>query len=210
MKSYYRDRAPVYDRVYSYPERQRDLRCLEHYIPLQLAGRRVLEIAAGTGYWTQFIARSAQSVVATDAVPEALELAKRRPGIARVSFQIADAYHLNQIEGPFDGVFAGLWYSHVPKERVREFLLSFHRLIAPGTTVIFLDNSKAQCSRLPIGFMDEQGNSYQERALDDGSLHKVLKNFPSKRELCEATGEFALEQHYIELENFWLFQYLTR
>ena len=58
MKTYYRERAPVYDRVYTYPERQKDLRFLEDYIAKQFTGLDVLEIAAGTGYWTQFIARS--------------------------------------------------------------------------------------------------------------------------------------------------------
>jgi len=59
MKEYYKERAPVYDRVYAYPERQDDLRELEEYIPAQFDGREVIEIAAGTGYWTQFIYKKA-------------------------------------------------------------------------------------------------------------------------------------------------------
>ena len=46
MRAYYRERAPVYDRVYAYPERQDDLRWLEAAIPAALADRDVLEIAA--------------------------------------------------------------------------------------------------------------------------------------------------------------------
>lgn len=57
MKAYYQERAPVYDRVYSYPERQGDLRFLEEYILQQFSELRVLEIAAGTGYWTQFLSK---------------------------------------------------------------------------------------------------------------------------------------------------------
>jgi len=64
MKEYYQKRAPVYDRVYAYPERQADLRFLEEYIPEQFSGLDVLEIAAGTGYWTQYIAGQAQSILA--------------------------------------------------------------------------------------------------------------------------------------------------
>ena len=55
MRSYYKERAPVYDRVYKYPERQTDLRFLESYRPRQFSGLKMIEIAAGTGYWTQFI-----------------------------------------------------------------------------------------------------------------------------------------------------------
>ena len=64
MQGYYRERAPVYDRVYAYPERQADLRWLEREIPALLSGRRVLQVAAGTGYWTQFSSADAQSLSA--------------------------------------------------------------------------------------------------------------------------------------------------
>ncbi len=59
MKTYYRERAPIYDRVYSYPERQNDLRFLESYVSNELEGLDILEIVAGTGYWTQFISQRA-------------------------------------------------------------------------------------------------------------------------------------------------------
>ena len=117
METYYRKRAPVYDRVYGYPERQQDLRYLQEVIPNRFAGRRVLEIAAGTGYWTQFIAKQAASVVATDLLPETLDRAKERPGLEGVEFRVMDAYRLNDIGGGYDGVFAGLWLSHVPLQR---------------------------------------------------------------------------------------------
>ena len=64
MREYYKERAPVYDRVYSYPERQDDLRFLENRISAELNGLDVLEVAAGTGYWTQFIHKTASSVIA--------------------------------------------------------------------------------------------------------------------------------------------------
>ena len=81
MRAYYKERAPIYDRVYKYPERQTDLRFIEEYIPKQFSGLKVLEIAAGTGYWTQFLTTEASSILATDATKEALEeLAKRKLG----------------------------------------------------------------------------------------------------------------------------------
>ena len=47
MKDYYKERAPVYDRVYAYPERQEELRFLEKYITNQFAGKTVIEVASG-------------------------------------------------------------------------------------------------------------------------------------------------------------------
>ncbi len=72
---YYQQRAPEYDEVYAKPERQADLAELRRLLPPLVAGRRVLEIAAGTGYWTAVIAPAAASVTATDLNPETLAVA---------------------------------------------------------------------------------------------------------------------------------------
>ena len=210
MRSYYRARAGCYDRVYAQPERQRDLRYLERYIPSRFVGRSVLEIAAGTGYWTQFIAVAAGSLLATDASPEVLALARQRPHAERVSFQVADAYCLDDIGGKFDGVFAGLWLSHVPRQRLGEFFAACHRLARPGARVLLLDNSDVQCRPLPLSHTDEYGNTYQDRPLADGSVYRVLKNFPTREDLLALTRNVAAEPDYVELDNFWLYQYLVK
>ena len=57
LGEYYRQRAAEYDEVYRKPERQADLARLRQLLPPLVAGKRVLEIAAGTGYWTEVLAR---------------------------------------------------------------------------------------------------------------------------------------------------------
>lgn len=207
MKSYYKDRAPIYDRVYSYPERQANLRTLEKYIPELFIGKSVIEVAAGTGYWTQFIAAEAESILATDATVEALEQIGNRTLNTMVSTKVVDAYSINEVAGRYNGAFAGLWFSHIPKQRLNEFLSSLHQLLSAGATVVFIDNSLAQCARLPLSHTDDIGNTYQDRKMDNGSVHRVLKNFPTEKELLEATIHFGTNHKYMELENFWLFQY---
>ena len=70
MQAYYAARAREYERIYAKPERQADLRILEADIPAALAGSNVIEVACGTGYWTQHIARTAGRVLATDVTDE--------------------------------------------------------------------------------------------------------------------------------------------
>lgn len=210
MASYYRERAPVYDRVYQYPERQGDLRFLESHIPEALRGRRVLEVAAGTGYWTQCLSQTAKSVMATDREAAQLDLLSIRTLKSPVETRILDAYHLDRLvdEGrSFSGAFAGLWLSHVPRQRLNEFFCSLHQCLRPGAVVVLLDNSPAQCVQWPLTQADEQGNTYQIRELDSGSTHRVLKNFPALDELKRVIAPFGEFQNYISLENFWLFQY---
>ena len=72
MQRYYAARAPEYDRIYQKPERQLDLAALRLWLPPLFAGTYLLEIACGTGYWTQFIAPATATVLAIDAAPLAV------------------------------------------------------------------------------------------------------------------------------------------
>ena len=209
MKAYYAARAPYYDDVYEKPERREDIAFLRDYLPAAFSGREVLEVACGTGYWTQHIAPAAAAMTATDAIAEPLALAKGRPGVEAVRFALADAYYLPASLGRFDAAFAGLWLSHVPIGRRRAFLASLHRLLRPGARVVLLDNGEIQCVELPIAERDAQGNTYQHRRLKDGTTHRVLKNFPAADELREMIAGVGLRPEYRSLQNFWLFSYET-
>ncbi len=210
MRDYYRTRAPVYDRVYAYPERQADLEQLSSLLPQLFAGLNVLEVAAGTGFWTERIAASAESVLATDVTPETLDELNARSMPATVRTRVADAFRLAELAEQFSGLFAGLWFSHVLISQRQAFFDSIHSVLEPGARVVFLDNSSAQCQRLPITFTDAEGNTYQDRATDDGESHRVLKNFPAEQELRDLVSGVAEDVRYQALEHFWLFSYRLR
>jgi demethylmenaquinone methyltransferase/2-methoxy-6-polyprenyl-1,4-benzoquinol methylase len=207
MQGYYKNRAAYYDRVYSYPERQQDLRYLENLIPDQFSGRDVLEVAAGTGYWTQFIAQKARRILATDLLDEQLAQIRNRPLACPVELKIQDAFKLSALGEKYSGIFSALWISHIPKQKLSTFFDQLHSCARQDCRIVLIDNSKAQCLRLPISFQDEYGNTYQDRSLDDGSVHRVLKNFPDEDELIASVGPRATAISYTSLEHFWLFQY---
>lgn len=210
MQAYYAARAPYYDDVYEKPERREDIAFLRRHLPAVFAGRTVLEVACGTGYWTQHIAPVAAAMTATDAVDEPLQLARARPGVGRVRFERADAYELPASLGLFEGAFAGLWLSHVPVERRGEFLASLHRRLLPGAKVALIDNSTVQLRDFPIAGRDARGNTWQERVLKDGTRHRVLKNFPAREELEAMIAGVGERPAFRELANFWLFEYEAR
>jgi SAM-dependent methyltransferase len=207
MQAYYASRAPYYDAVYLKPERAKDIAFLSDYLPAAFAGRSVLEVACGTGYWTQHIARTAARLVAIDAGPEPLGFAKLRPHAELVTFLLEDAYHLPADLGDFDAAFAGLWFSHVPIERRVEFIRSLHARLQTLAKVIFIDNSEVQCREWPIVETDAHGNTYQHRQLRDGSVHRVLKNFPKEDQLRQFLSPLASAFSFRQLDNFWLLEY---
>ncbi|MBN4076046.1 class I SAM-dependent methyltransferase [Gammaproteobacteria bacterium AH-315-E17] len=103
MEKYYKERAPIYDKVYLYPEREKDIKFLKEYIPSRFKGLDIIEIAAGTGYWTQYVSATAKTILATDAVEEPLEELKRRRLPDSVSIVKQDAYSLDSIDQLFNG-----------------------------------------------------------------------------------------------------------
>jgi SAM-dependent methyltransferase len=207
LQAYYAERAPYYDAVYLKPERYKDIAFLATHLPERLRGRSILELACGTGYWTQHIAPAAKSLMATDAIAEPLSFARLRPGTDGVIFQQIDAFALPRTLGRFSGAFAGLWFSHVPIQVRHSFLLGLHAILEPGARVLLLDNNEAQLNDFPITDTDANGNTYQHRQLRDGSTHRVLKNFPLEDELGTLLAPMARNLAYHQLENFWLLEY---
>jgi len=180
---------------------------LRRYLPERLRGRSVLEVACGTGYWTQFLAPAVRRLVATDALAEPLALARLRSATGAVIFAQGDAYRLPPGLGLFDGAFAGLWLSHVAVQNRSAFLKSLHCRLLPCARVLLLDNSTVQCREHPIVDTDALGNTYQRRTVCDGRTFRILKNFPTEQELRALVSPFATSVHYVELENFWLLEY---
>ena len=210
LREYYAARAAEYDRIYLKPERQADLRQIEAWLPAHFAGRRVLEVACGTGYWTHLIAPTAAQMLALDAAPETLEIARRRVPPERVAFTAGDAYALREgIKSGqrFDAAFAGFWWSHVPRARLREFLLGLHRCLEPGARVVFLDNRFVPGSSTPVSLEDAQGDTWQQRRLEDGSTHRVLKNFPTEEALREVVAGLATDVHVTTWTHYWALDY---
>ena len=211
MAGYYAKRAEEYELIFQKPERQNDLRALRTFVVEAFAGRHVLEIACGTGYWTQVLARSAASVVATDINDEVLEIARSKPRVQdNVEFRCEDAYALPSFPQLFTGGMAGFWWSHVPKARLRPFLAGLHKAFAPGATLVFLDNAYVQGSSTPVSRRDADGNTYQRRTLSDGSTHEVLKNFPTEEELRSALHGLADNVRVGFLPYFWVLTYVPK
>ncbi|MBF5007405.1 class I SAM-dependent methyltransferase [Diaphorobacter caeni] len=207
LPGYYAARAREYDSIYLKPERQDDLRAMKAWLPTRIGTGSVLEIACGTGYWTQFYAPHCQQVLGIDAAVETLEIARARVPLAQVQFTVGDAYQLPSPVERHDAAFAGFWWSHVPIARQQEFLRGLHKTLRPGARVVLIDNRYVEGSSTPISGTDVDGNSYQSRSLKDGSTHRVLKNFPTEQQLREAVAPHASEIEVREWPYFWALSY---
>ncbi|HET9653045.1 MAG TPA: methyltransferase domain-containing protein [Usitatibacter sp.] len=211
LERYYSKRASEYERIYDKPERQHELEWLRHRVPQLLRGRTVLEVACGTGYWTQFIAREAAHVHACDINESVLDIAREKPiAPGRATFARGDAITLEGAPGGCDAAFAGFWWSHVKKSEIAKFVANLAGKLQPGALVAILDNTYAEGSSTPISRRDAEGNTYQMRALANGEQYEVLKNFPTADELREAVSPVAREAHLETLTYYWLLIFTLR
>ncbi|MBZ0268751.1 class I SAM-dependent methyltransferase [bacterium] len=207
LREYYAQRAAEYDRIYAKPERQEDLRELSRWVAEWVAGRRVLELACGTGWWTRVIAESAASVTATDVNDEVLAIAKARDYAKPVRFRRADAFDPPAAPGEFDAIVAAFWVSHLPLSGLGPFLDSVDDCLEPGGRVVLLDNRYVEGSSTPVARRDADGNTYQIRQLDTGATCEVMKNFFDARGIDLRAAAPRRERDARELPHFWALAY---
>ncbi len=197
MQEYYSRRAPIYNLSMGYgdPAVVAKQSAVIEFLRDAMAGRTVLEIACGPGFWTQFIAEHAQSIVATDFNESALTEARKALAASdNVTFRVADAYRLPLFDRHFDGAMAVDWFCHVPIDRRFAFLEGLKGTLGSGAQVAF-------CDQLPKrGSLNENTkvDSYQERTLPDGGRFCVIKNFPTESEMREMLAPFAIDAEFHE------------
>jgi 2-polyprenyl-3-methyl-5-hydroxy-6-metoxy-1,4-benzoquinol methylase len=206
MVQYYAKRAQEYERIYHRPERQADLKALCATIEDTFAGRDVLDVACGTGYFSACAARRARSLQGVDANETTLELARAK-AIPNASFRAGDAYELGSLTRAYSGALCTFWWSHIPKDRIEAFLRDLHRSLEPGALVLFADNTYVEGSSTPLTRTDAGGNTYQTRKLESGAGYEVLKNFPAAGELLGWAMRFGTGVELRELTYFWCLRY---
>ena len=202
---FYAKSASNHDRVYDRPERQQDLAAMQGHVADILRGHTVLELACGTGYWTRFIAHSADKVVATDINPEMIALARLRALPAdKVTLRVADAWDLPQDIGDFTAVFIGFWWSHVKREEQERFLAGLKKRVGKDTFIVLLDDAYVEGSSETVCRTDMEGNTYQIRVAPDGLRYEIPKTYPSDSALRKKLASSVREIKIVRLEYFWL------
>ena len=211
LAEYYRLQAKDYHNKYYTGDSKSDMAGKPEIELLQntFRGLDVLEIACGTGFWTEIVAESANSILATDTNSSMIAEAERRLfHLSNVSFSVADAYCLSDVTGKFTGALAVLFWCHIPRQRIREFLIALHDKLASGSPVVFID--QFEDSDVKTHQRDKRGNMIARRKAD-GKEFCVVKNIPNKQQLLDDLREFADDiQHKVYSSGYWSVSWKTR
>jgi SAM-dependent methyltransferase len=155
---------------------------------LPMAGR-IVELAAGTGWWSPLLAGKGE-LWAYDGAPAALDRARDRllaHGL-RAHLHVRDAW-AEPDDPPADALFCGFWLSHVARDRLDPFLGLVRRWLRPGGRFAFIDSLPDEASG--AGDHAPAQGDVAIRRLDDGREYRVLKVLRSAPELqaaLEAAG----------------------
>ena len=212
LEDYYRVRAPEYEQVYyrDNPERRRELDDEAARLRQLVSGKSVLELACGTGFWTEVMSATAGSLTATDISREMLEQAQKKRYEIPVSFVRADMFGQSFGVNRYDVIALGFWFSHQPRQ---EHLRLFEILTAPlkesGLIWMIDNNPPAEGPRVQLVRTDEHGNCFRRRFLDNGEGYVIMKNYFSRSELETCLGD-AFEIRSLEHKPYYWSVVLSR
>ncbi len=150
QRSYYQARAPEYDEWWQRRGRfdrgeeellewGRQVAVLDDALTSFGARGSILELAGGTGWWTERLARTADRLTVVDSSPEVLALNRQRVGRSDVSYVVADLFDW-QADAEYDAAFFSFWLSHVPRSHFGEFWLLLDSCLTRSGRVFLIDN----------------------------------------------------------------------
>ncbi len=188
QRAFYRARAPEYDEWWQRQGRydgggeadriewNREVDIVDAALATFAPRGDVLELAGGTGWWTERLARTAGRLTVIDSSPEALALNRERVERPDVEYVVADLFSWRPSR-PYDVVFFSFWLSHVPRTRFGEFWSLVRSCLVPDGRVFLIDSrddpTPVPAAKDPV--VVEYGRDLHRRRLNDGSEYRVVK-----------------------------------
>jgi SAM-dependent methyltransferase len=150
----------------------------------------ILELAAGTGFWTERLVTRARSLHVIDASAETLAVNRERLGAAaaRVSYEVADLFEWRPPR-LWDTCVFGFWICKVPDERLASFLNTVAASLRHDGVVCFIDKAAAS----------EPATEREERTLNDGRRFTIIDHPRPPARFFETFAAAGLD---IQIETF--------
>lgn len=212
--AYYQARAGEYDdwfyrrgRYDLGPEGNAQWHAEADQVRAQLLNRppveHALELAGGTGIWTHELTKFASRITSLDAAPEVQAISRAKNPTAPVTYAQADLFAWEPTT-TYDLVFFGFWLSHVPPDRLDDFLAKVNRALKPGGVVFLVDSQRSSQKRKGASPWPLEGH-VQQRELRDGSQHKIVKIYYQPDELQAKLAEHGFQATVTATENYFIY-----
>jgi SAM-dependent methyltransferase len=163
----------------------------------------VLELACGTGIWSERLLAHASRLVLVDGSREMLDLAEHRLQSPAVRYIESDIFHWQPTE-TFDTVFFAFWLSHVPVERFAEFWDLVRRCLAPNGRIFFVDSRYEQTSTAVDHRLTGADAMRLRRRLNDGREYEIYKIFYEVFELGARLGSMGWRVEISQTKQYFI------
>lgn len=212
--AYYRSRAQEYNQWWyrqgrydrgaennqQWFEEIEQLRTILHRIPHQ---QRILELAAGTGIWTRELVKIGQQVTAVDASPEMLAINKADVASDTITYIQADIFDWIP-EEPYDMVFFSFWLSHVPPDKLNQFLQNVSAMLKPKGHLFLIDSQRVDESTAKDHIIPDEGITL-ERKLNNGRTFRIVKVFYRPDDLQATLREAGIQADISMTGKFFIY-----
>ena len=165
---------------------------------------QVLELACGTGLWTQRLLDHADSLTAIDAAPEVLEINRQRIADDRVRYLQADLFSWDP-EEHYDVVYFSFWLSHVPPEYFASFWSLVRQCLAPGGRAFFVDSLYEPTTTAKNHELLGRNSTIQDRKLNDGRTYRIVKVYHEPESLGIELAALGWETEIRQTDNYFLY-----
>ena len=182
---------------------------LQNYLASLAPLGKILELACGTGWWTEQLVKYADSVTAVDASEEVLELNAERVASKKISYLQADIFKLD-IQEKFDFIFFSFWLSHVPPERFAAFWKQLETLLKPNGRVFLIDSSHKKEATSKDQELPPQDATIAKRKLKDGREFEIVKLFYKPEDLNSKLSKLDWQVKAQKTEKFFVYAEATR
>jgi demethylmenaquinone methyltransferase/2-methoxy-6-polyprenyl-1,4-benzoquinol methylase len=217
---YYRERAAEYDEWFfrqgRYDRGEETNRAWFHQVEEVRAGLAqfnptgdVLELAGGTGLWSERLVTTAKSLTVVDASPEMMEINGRRLDKANVRYILADLFEW-QPDRQYDAVFFSFWLSHVPPTRFEGFWHAVASALKTGAKVFLVDSRFERSSTAVDHVLPGEPETTVNRKLNDGRSFTIVKMFYDAADLSRMLAEIGWTAKLTDTQDFFVYGSVER
>jgi SAM-dependent methyltransferase len=156
----------------------------------------IVELAGGTGTWTEWLASRARGVTVLDGSREMIEISSARLSqaglIEKTSYRQVDLFEWSP-ERAWDGLFVGYFLSHVPHALYDGMLAAIAAAIRPGGVFAMLDGRREERSSSPDQPPPGPETEVMTRRLNDGREFTIVKRYDEPDDLRTALARHGIQ-----------------
>ncbi|BAZ00639.1 hypothetical protein NIES37_46340 [Tolypothrix tenuis PCC 7101] len=169
----------------------------------------ILELACGTGIWTQELLTIGKKITAIDASQEVIAINRSKLNAQNIEYRQIDLFTWEP-NAEYDLVFFSFWLSHIPPELLESFLVKVYKSVRTGGKVFIIDSRFEPTSTANNHILNDDGKIYKSRKLNDGQEFQIVKVFYQPDALHQHLSQVGFKADVKFTEHYFIYAHATK